>query len=290
MYLFNLFFLSLFCIVNIIVTVQGLLVEIHNSGRETVQPAAIGNLPNTNISVPLPPFPKLNANMGITVMFPDYVSGRVWMQTGWDGQKFAVGDCGNANGQCNRSSVYVTLIEFTIFPNIINYDISIGKSVVTPLHPEYIAKDEVDGHSHPMDVSFPNTSCTSRSCNVPPWLGTSSSSSPGTCQQLDCPAANIWFRNDTGCNGTCISDISQVAGCKSNCSTDDLPQNCCSETPYNSTKTCFESNPAFRKACPGAFTFAFSDYAAGNDTDIRPLQTCPNQLNTTLMRITVYPS
>ena len=115
----------------------------------------------------------------------------------------------------------------------------------------------VDAHSQPLSITFPGSEqCQSRSCPVPAWLGLVGSEELPT---AICPSDNIWLKGGKSLPPSRIMNMSQVAGCLSNCTLLGTDAACCTGN-YSSPSVCrLDPNPVLAQACPEAYSYAYSD-------------------------------
>ena len=113
----------------------------------------------------------------------------------------------------------------------------------------------VDGHTQPIKVAFPGMSqCQPRSCLKPPTLG---------CQDrtIQCPLENIWYLGGETPSQSSNINALQIVGCKSNCNVLNTNEACCKGN-YSQPSVCStDSKPALARACPDAYSYAYSDQA-----------------------------
>jgi len=94
-----------------------------------------------------------------------------------------------------------------------------------------------------------------------------------------CSTPNTWFRHSKQITSSCIADLHQIAGCKSDCALYNTPSACCSDE-YNTPLTCKPTNLNFKRACPEAYSYAFDDSA---------VVTCALSTSDSQMKITFCP-
>ena len=99
----------------------GLQVRITNGCKEELWPASHGFMSN----IPIGLLPGEAVDSEIT---PPW-SGRVWMKSGCekDGSNCKIGDCNHWVDCVESSASNVTLVEMTVTPLVVDYDISIGR-------------------------------------------------------------------------------------------------------------------------------------------------------------------
>lgn len=94
-------------------------------------------------------------------------------------------------------------------------------------------------------------SCTTISCQVPPFLGLDKAGKP------ICPSENMIHLPVSDTSRHFLND---VYGCLSDCSLYHEAQACCAGI-FQYPCTCMPSNPWFKEVCPGVYSYAYDDLA-----------------------------
>ena len=128
-----------------------------------------------------------------------------------------------------------------------------------------------------MEITFPGLpQCKARACFVSAALESNQSA-------VGCPSSNLWFKEGKSTKPDPNTNLKQIAGCLSNCSTLGTDAACC-RGKFADPFTCRDPNPAFARACPQAYSFAFSE------RDRNVLVTCALNERNSSMIITFCPT
>jgi len=227
----------------------------------------------TNKIIPLDTLPKLLYGQSFHFTIAPPWAERVWARADCseNGTQCQIGDCGFSDcNQAHASSQNTTLAEMTVHNNNMSYDISLGKGVFTWCTLMMLTKCSlsVDEHTHSVKITFSVLAqsssqaqlgkCYLRSCNAPGWIGVNQKD-----HTIMCPAPNTWFRHSKQITSSCIADLHQIAGCKSDCAVYNTPSACCHDN-YSSPLVCQPTNFIFKEACPEAYSYAFDDSSVVN--------------------------